>query len=719
MTTVNESYIRWIRSSIDELIQTARVALEDFAADPSQIAQMQSCHASLGQIHGSLKMVELYGVALLAEEMEALALALLEQRVGKPAEACEALMTGLVRLPDRLDRIQQGAEDSPMGLLNLVNDLRVCRNAPLETGLALFGQELEQRLQEHYISGGQPNPAMPKIAEKLRESYVKGLLHWIRNPGTQDGIKLVLGVVDRFVQYAGTDQVKYFFQALGAVAVSLANDQLQAGAALKKLLARIDREFKQIVAGGEQAFIDDPEPELFKNILYYVAQSSSQDPRVLEVRQRFALEPLHLDDDSAEVGGLNQELVATITAAVKEDLLSIKDEFNRYSKSGGDAASLQSMGEQINRLADTIGMLGLGSQRLLLKKDAEQIQTWLEQGQLPEENALMDVAASMVQLEISLDNLNLGGAARTTSQSPALDDLMAATLGETTVEMAHIKETLGLYLEHPENGLPEHLNGRFSIVLGALSILQMQELSAMLSLTRDYVGKRLGGAELPPKPELETLADLVAAVEFFMESVAQNQGMEGRIIEFARDAQQRLQTIIDSLAAAPEPSEPLTAEADLDLDMDLTDLESALDLADEGLADEEARPLAESEPEPEAEVVEEISLVEVEAEPEISLEMPEAEVAEETITLAEVEPEPEPEIELNLELEPVVEEAEPELSLELATADAEELALAEPEAEAELEPEFEEEISLEGIEAEPEISLELPTAEEEISLELG
>lgn len=92
---------------------------------------MRFCLTYAHQVHGTLQMVEFYGAALLAEEMEHLAQALMENRVSNQGEALEVLMQAILQLPVYLDRIQTARRDLPMVVLPLLNDLRSARGEKL------------------------------------------------------------------------------------------------------------------------------------------------------------------------------------------------------------------------------------------------------------------------------------------------------------------------------------------------------------------------------------------------------------------------------------------------------------------------------------------------------------------------------------------------------------------------------------------------------------
>src|SRR6476620_4694945 len=147
---IDTTTLGWIKPEIDETLRQARREIEAFAEDPSDTAAMRSCASFLHQVHGTLRMVELYAPAMVAAEMERLAHALIapQNAVGDRDEACAALMRGVVLLPDYLERLQGGHKDIPIVLLPLLNELRAARG---ETGLgesALFAPNLDRPLPD-------------------------------------------------------------------------------------------------------------------------------------------------------------------------------------------------------------------------------------------------------------------------------------------------------------------------------------------------------------------------------------------------------------------------------------------------------------------------------------------------------------------------------------------------------------------------------------------
>lgn len=150
----------WVRGEIEETLNQARQALEAFAENPEDSAQMRFCLNYIHQVHGTLQMVEFYGAALLAEEMERLSQTLLQGKIARAREAIEVLMQAILQLPGYLEHLHSGRKDLPIVLLPILNDLRASRGESLLSDTSLFS--LIYRLQ------GSRHPTLPDIVCKTK-----------------------------------------------------------------------------------------------------------------------------------------------------------------------------------------------------------------------------------------------------------------------------------------------------------------------------------------------------------------------------------------------------------------------------------------------------------------------------------------------------------------------------------------------------------------------
>jgi len=130
---IPQQNLELVSQGLSETIQNARVALEAYIEDPGQQQVLKQVSEHLHVAQGVLLLVEIYGAALLAEEMEKVIAYLLESKRGEKAQtdALEALSRSMVQLPVYLDRVTNGGRDIALILLPLLNDLRAVRGRPL------------------------------------------------------------------------------------------------------------------------------------------------------------------------------------------------------------------------------------------------------------------------------------------------------------------------------------------------------------------------------------------------------------------------------------------------------------------------------------------------------------------------------------------------------------------------------------------------------------
>ncbi len=136
---------------------------------------LSECLACIHQVHGSLQMVEFYGAALLAEEMEQLVMALQEGRVSHLDEALHLMLQALGQLPIYLDRVQGARRDLPLVVLPLINDLRSARGESRLSETSLFSPQLPDLppLSEETLALLEP-AELPSVLRKLRADVADG-----------------------------------------------------------------------------------------------------------------------------------------------------------------------------------------------------------------------------------------------------------------------------------------------------------------------------------------------------------------------------------------------------------------------------------------------------------------------------------------------------------------------------------------------------------------
>src|SRR6204780_1473635 len=184
MADVASQTLEFVGRELNATLADARTALESYVKQPENCALLERCARELHQVQGVLRVLEIYGPALLAEEMEHVARYLLAAAAERKsqAESLDALMRAMVQLPSYLERVLAGGRDLALVLLPLLNDLRAVRgNSLLSEGtLLLLNLKSDKQAEPIIASAGEPLLNIEQWSRRLRARFQMGLIGWIR-----------------------------------------------------------------------------------------------------------------------------------------------------------------------------------------------------------------------------------------------------------------------------------------------------------------------------------------------------------------------------------------------------------------------------------------------------------------------------------------------------------------------------------------------------------
>ncbi|VAX09216.1 Signal transduction histidine kinase CheA [hydrothermal vent metagenome] len=547
----------WVKSEIDETLNQARKALEIFTEDESDVSQIQFCLNYLHQVRGTLQMVELYGSAMAAEEVENLVQALIDNKVSNRNDAYEVLIRGILQLPDYLEHLLEGNADTPMLLLPLLNDLRAARGAPLLSENALFTPDLT-------IAAPLPESISGNFSDtlrRLRYHYHLGLLSWFRDKDDHSGLQRIAEVLDELRKCASEQEISRLLWVADGLVESLVDAGLDGSISVKLLLGQLDRQFKKILDRGEHALNVEPPSELLKNILYYVATSRSRGELTDEVKLAFKLDDILPDMNSleqarADMAAPNAALMTTVSSVLMDDLLKVKDNLDLFVRADvRDISKLQPLKETLAQMADTLGMLGLGIQRESVQAQIETISIMQTDKSAVNDDRLMDMAGAMLDLENSLNEIN---AARTENirtekgdgdvSSHLMQDaeqlkLLKMVVKEAKLELDQVKDAINMFSKNPsDHSLLEIVPSALDRIKGGISILSLDRAANLLQGCIVYIRENLLKTTYIPEADiLDSLADAISSIEYYLESLAGKWGQPDAILDVAEYSLKQLQ----------------------------------------------------------------------------------------------------------------------------------------------------------------------------------
>ena len=522
-----------VRDELFATMEEAEQSLEHFIIDRSNGSLLQQAVENLKQVRGTLKLIDLTGGELLAQEILQLAT---DIPVGAGEERdtqLAALSNALYVLGRYLESVDASRQEMPELLLPPINALRLANGqAPLPESF-FFSVRLDHARPPVAAAAREP-AALGTEARRLRQMYQVGLLGFIREDKTSASLKLMARALSRLdLLFANTPGGRLCWLGSAALEAQL-DGQLLPRQSRKQLFSRLDRELRQL--SSSDAY--EPPRVLLKELLYLVALAESSGPLATQVRETFSLGSLPftdhlLEDESQRLAGPGQAVMRSLSSAIREELASLKDLLDLIERQTAPAESYAHLHSLVGKLAKTLGMVGLSSASSALHAQLPVVSGWSAE-QLPDSQALLKLADAVLYVESMVASLERGERrdVRPQSVQPGheaeafanhqLTEACIVVIGEATAGLALAKRAITAYLE--SNGEKLHLaNVPFSLmaVRGGLRFLEQDRAAELIGACADFIQKQmLEGVQMPPEQMLETLADALTSLEYYLDGGA-------------------------------------------------------------------------------------------------------------------------------------------------------------------------------------------------------
>jgi chemosensory pili system protein ChpA (sensor histidine kinase/response regulator) len=574
--SVNEQALHLVARELAATLNEVRIALEAAAEIPTDKAPIAQAAGLLHGARGVLRVVEVYGAALLAEEMEQTSRWLAENTTDarQLIDGLDALMRSCVQLPTYLERVLGGGRDLALVLLPLLNDLRAVRGAPLLSEGTLLSLNLssEQAPAGREQKAGEPKLTVPQWARRMRPKFQAGLLALIRGEDAEGGLHSLSEAATRLEAAATTVAVFQLWWVTGALIDALRAGGLPASVTVKRLLGQADRELRRLYELGEPAYAEHPPIDLLNNLLFYVARAETRGERIDAVRSSFRLNELLPVDESVEqeresLSAPSVRLMRTVAAAIKEDLGRVKDALDLYTRKGGPPEELAPQVELLKKIGDTLAVLGLGSMRELVQGELARLADIIGRRAPAEQDKLIDIAATLIGIEDGLDDALVrlimppGAPAPDAETDPEFRQVTEAVLRECIVNLARIKDLVGQSLDPiadpvSADAAPALARG----ITAGLLLLGRNRATEVMRRVGVHVAAILGPGARPRSEEfIDRLADAIVGIEYYMETLQAGRGDPWYMLDNA----ERCLSALDQILAGGAPALPAVLEATL------------------------------------------------------------------------------------------------------------------------------------------------------------
>ncbi|MDD1003878.1 Hpt domain-containing protein [Pseudomonas sp. TNT2022 ID642] len=525
--------LEWVKGEIAETLRLAHQAIEAVLDDPQAFPGLDECLDYIHQVHGSLQMVEFYGAALLAEEMEHLVEALQHERVSHRDEALHLLLQALGQLPIYLDRVQSARRDLPLVVLPLINDLRSARGESLLSETSLFSPQLPDfpPLSAEALALLEP-AELPNVLRKLRQMLQMALVGLLREQDDQTHLGYLAKVFTRLEALSGDSPLSPLWQVASALVEGMREGVIANSPALRSLFKDADKELKRLLDQGLSGLNQPAPPELLKSLLFYIAKAEHPTGQMLTMKDRYSLDDAlpdsaMVDEERARLAGPDRDAMRSVLAALCEELVRVKERLDLFVRSDRQHTSdLESLLAPLRQIADTLAVLGFGQPRKVII-DQLAVVLSLAQGQRePNDAILMDVAGALLYVEATL----AGMVGTVEPESP--EDSRLPTTDLTQIHQIVIKEAR-ICLQQAKDMIVDYIDADWdrqqlqplpallTQVRGALAMIPLSRAASLVEACNGFIREHLLlDPHEPGWEQLDHLADVISSLEYYLERLS-------------------------------------------------------------------------------------------------------------------------------------------------------------------------------------------------------
>jgi chemosensory pili system protein ChpA (sensor histidine kinase/response regulator) len=599
--------LHWLRPELEQSLTRTRAGLEQYIEAPGEKQPLFTARDELHLVRGAVDMIGCFGARMLADQMLQLVNGLIEDRIARSDDAFAALSGASLQLSDYIDMLARGSEDRAIVLQPMLNELRLASGQPVLPEADLFALQMQSLTVVGAIpAAATVAPADTAAGKEAAKRELSGFqvrfLQWFKGQNVSAAVRQVAEVAARLADESVTPALREFWSAAAALTESMPSEVADS-LDVKRLFGRVGTLLKTTAESGEAAAVAQLGGITY-TILFYLGRVASPSPRARTLAEQLHLasylpSAAALEEVRGRLRGPNTAILDRVFEEIRADFAQIKDGIDLAVRTGGRSQSgMGAISERMQRLANTIGMLGLPAPRQALTNQVRAIEA-LDTNAGPA--AWIDLATAILRVEHSLEealfrNRSASGQpersyAEIENEIPPGQDFresVRALLRESFVDLALIKSAVDNYVKSGDMSALVEVAPLLREVGSGLAIIERERAAALIGQLEAYV--RGGAVETfqGNRPEAERFADAVACIEVYFEALRDDLPSTDAILDQleafiarlelrapdrveaeleAQESQTALETAAAEAApaaAASAPGQPATVESGID-----------------------------------------------------------------------------------------------------------------------------------------------------------
>ncbi|MFM2319212.1 MAG: hypothetical protein RLZZ215_1833, partial [Pseudomonadota bacterium] len=362
------SRLGWVLGETEKLLSETRQSFSQYEGDTA-VNHLELAINKARHVLGVLDILDTEGAYMLGREVVLLMEAIRQEKVKNWQEACSVTADGLLQLSEYLKHLRDGYADLPVIVLPMLNNLRAAREAELLSEHLVFlpAEGVVTNAQigtDKYVALSADK--LDQATKRLRFYMQKALLGWYNNDRPAFHLQAARKVAANMLTLHEKERLRALWWVTGGLLQALEEKKLEDSAAVKLLMGRMEREIRRFGDLQETAYNDSMPDELLKNLLYYVGLAEESEGTLGAVKAAY-----HLDLYLPKGGTLQElrtyytkpgrELWQAVSSSLQEELALLMSQVESLGQREHPTALLSDVAKRTGSLAQTLGMLGLGT----------------------------------------------------------------------------------------------------------------------------------------------------------------------------------------------------------------------------------------------------------------------------------------------------------------------------------------------------------------------
>ncbi|WP_439135064.1 pilus assembly protein [Pseudomaricurvus sp.] len=559
--SVNITSLNLVSDELVATIELAATKLEQFVADTNNGELLQASIEAIEQIRGTLRLIQLYGADMLADEILSVAQTITLGEEQGLDQILSVLTGSFFILPRYLEYTQQTRRSMPVLLIPYINELRQLTKKPPISESHFFQADLTAKYKPKSAGSAISVDDLSALIRRLRHMFQVGLLNVLQGKQKQSALGIMQRALERLEIISGDRSIARLWY-LGATTLEvIRTNHMELNKSRKLCLTALDRQIKTLQDKGIQAFEVQPSEMMLNQLLYVIALAHKPTDKAKEALNTFAVAPLSYSDkdlmnEQEALKGPSVNTVASVAAVLKDEIRDIKEILENSSQA--DDKGLADYGDlagHILKVAEILSVVGLVSAGNTLKEESAKITALRDANTPAEANDLIEIADSLLYVESTisgLGTLNLTHEKLAQANALARQEIIASSqlaeaellvIQEAESGLALVKRALSAFAEsNYDYGHIKNVGATLTSVRGGMTVLSLPRAAAVVASCVNFVDDTLLSTNktVATQQLLETFADAVIGLEYYLDEVKENKAADDSILAIAEESLQAL-----------------------------------------------------------------------------------------------------------------------------------------------------------------------------------